>query len=70
MVQEYLPVLLVSFEEIQDNDYNLNIPRYIDSQEEEDIQDIEAHLLGGIPKRDIAALQDYWQVYPSLEHSY
>ncbi|MEA5579434.1 N-6 DNA methylase, partial [Anabaena sp. UHCC 0451] len=58
---------MVSFQEIQDNDYNLNIPRYIDSQEEEDIQDIEAHLLGGIPKRDIAALQDYWQVYPSLE---
>lgn len=49
------------------NDYNLNIPRYIDSQEEEDIQDIEAHLLGGIPKRDIEALQKYWTVYPSLK---
>jgi type I restriction enzyme M protein len=58
---------MVSFEEIKDHDYNLNIPRYIDSQEEEDIQDIEAHLLGGIPKRDIAALQDYWQVYPTLQ---
>ena len=41
------------------NDYNLNIPRYIDSQEAEDIQDIEAHLLGGIPKRDIEAMEKY-----------
>lgn len=49
------------------NDYNLNIPRYIDSQEAEDIQDIEAHLLGGIPKRDIEDLQNYWEVYPSLK---
>ena len=49
------------------NDYNLNIPRYIDSQEEEDIQDIEAHLLGGIPKRDIEAMEKYWAVYPSLK---
>lgn len=50
------------------NDYNLNIPRYIDSQETEDIQDIEAHLLGGIPKRDIVALETYWTVYPSLKN--
>ena len=59
----------VPFEEIADpkNDYNLNIPRYIDSQEEEDIQDIEAHLLGGIPKRDVEALSEYWQVYPTLK---
>jgi type I restriction enzyme M protein len=50
------------------NDYNLNIPRYIDSQEEEDIQDIEAHLSGGIPKRDVIALEKYWTVYPSLKN--
>lgn len=49
------------------NDYNLNIPRYIDSQEEEDLQDIAAHLLGGIPKRDITALGNYWTVYPNLQ---
>ncbi len=49
------------------NDYNLNIPRYIDAQEEEDVQDIEAHLLGGIPKRDVEALAEYWAVYPSLK---
>ena len=58
----------VSLEEIADpkNDYNLNIPRYIDSQEAEDIQDIEAHLLGGIPARDVEALSPYWEAYPSL----
>ncbi|MFZ1809318.1 MAG: class I SAM-dependent DNA methyltransferase [Cyclobacteriaceae bacterium] len=58
----------ISNEEIADpkNDYNLNIPRYIDSQEPEDIQDIEAHLLGDIPNADIEALEDYWNVYPSL----
>jgi type I restriction enzyme M protein len=60
---------LVSIEEISDpkNDYNLNIPRYIDSQETEDIQDIEAHLMGGIPNADIDALDEYWEVYPSLK---
>ncbi|PSB04583.1 N-6 DNA methylase [Merismopedia glauca] len=57
---------MVPVAEIASNDYNLNIPRYIDSQEEEDIQDIAAHLLGGIPQRDVAALRDYWQVYPTL----
>lgn len=59
----------VSVDEISDpkNDYNLNIPRYIDSQETEDIQDIEAHLKGGIPNADIEALQEYWEVYPSLK---
>ena len=58
---------MVSIQEIEANEYNLNIPRYIDSQAEEDIQDIEAHLLGGIPKLDIEALSDYWQVYPTLQ---
>lgn len=60
---------LVSVGEISDpkNDFNLNIPRYIDSQEAEDIQDIEAHLLGDIPNADIEALQNYWTVYPSLK---
>jgi type I restriction enzyme M protein len=59
----------VSLAEIRDpkNDYNLNIPRYIDSQEVEDIQDIEAHLLGDIPNEDINALERYWKVYPSLK---
>ena len=60
---------LVPIEEISDpkNDYNLNLPRYIDSQEAEDMQDIEAHLSGGVPLADIEALSTYWQVYPSLQ---
>ena len=48
------------------NDCNLNIPRYIDSSEAEDLQDIEAHLQGGIPARDVDALQEYWEVMPGL----
>ena len=48
------------------NDNNLNIPRYIDSSEPEDIQDLHAHLHGGIPERDIDALQDYWDAFPAL----
>ena len=59
----------VPFAEIADpkNGYNLNIPRYIDNQETEDLQDIEAHLRGGIPERDIDELDRYWEVYPSLK---
>ena len=60
---------MVSFAEIEKNEYNLNIPRYIDSQEAEDIQDIAAHLLGGIPNADIDALKEYWQIYPTLRKS-
>ena len=44
------------------NDYNLNIPRYIDSSEPEDLHDLEAHLNGGIPNRDLDALGAYWTV--------
>lgn len=58
---------MVDLEEIKENEYNLNIPRYIDNSEEEDLEDIEAHLLGGIPKGDIFQLDKYWQVYPSLK---
>lgn len=57
----------VPFEEIEKNEYNLNIPRYIDTQEAEDIQDLNAHLNGGIPNRDIEGLNAYWKVYPSLK---
>jgi len=54
--------------EIEANAFNLNIPRYIDSQEAEDIQNIEAHLLGDIPISDIDALRPYWEVYPCLKN--
>ncbi|MBS3088209.1 type I restriction-modification system subunit M [Candidatus Pacearchaeota archaeon] len=58
----------VPISEISDskNDYNLNIPRYIDSQETEDLQDIDAHLRGDIPNRDVDDLETYWKVYPSI----
>jgi type I restriction enzyme M protein len=48
------------------NDYNLNIPRYIDSSEPEDLQDLHAHMHGGIPDRDVDALSPYWDAFPSL----
>ncbi|HET8813941.1 MAG TPA: class I SAM-dependent DNA methyltransferase [Solirubrobacterales bacterium] len=59
---------MVPLAEIQSeaNEYNLNIPRYIDSSEPEDIQDLRAHLHGGIPDRDIEALGLYWDAFPSL----
>jgi type I restriction enzyme M protein len=59
---------MVPFDEIADakNDFNLNLPRYIDSSEPEDLQDIDGHLRGGIPERDLAALGAYWQVLPGL----
>lgn len=51
------------------NDYNLNIPRYIDSSEPEDLHDLDAHLHGGIPDCDIDALDTYWEVFPSLRQT-
>ncbi len=51
------------------NDCNLNIPRYIDSSEPEDLHDLEAHLRGGIPNRDIEALGEYWSVLPSIREA-
>ncbi|MCH6256551.1 N-6 DNA methylase [Puniceicoccaceae bacterium K14] len=59
----------VSFEEIEKNDFNLNLPRYIDNRAAEDVQDIEAHLQGGIPLRDVDALQGYWDICPNLRKS-
>ena len=60
---------MVGVEEIEKNDFNLNIPRYIDSSQPEDIQDIEGHLRGGIPEADIDALGRYWSVCPQLRHT-
>ena len=59
---------LVPFDEIADpkNDFNLNLPRYIDTSGPEDLQDIDAHLRGGIPERDIDALAAHWQVLPGV----
>lgn len=58
---------MVPLSEIGDpNDFNLNIPRYIDSSEPEDIQDLRAHVHGGIPEHDVDALGDYWDAFPKL----
>jgi type I restriction enzyme M protein len=58
----------VPLAEISDpkNDFNLNLPRYIDASEPEDIQDVAGHLRGGIPVRDLEALAPYWQVFPGV----
>jgi type I restriction enzyme M protein len=63
---------MVPFSEIADpkNDFNLNLPRYIDSSEAEDLQDIDGHLRGGIPERDLTSAESplaaYWEVMPSI----
>jgi type I restriction enzyme M protein len=56
----------IPHDEIEKNDFNLNLPRYIDTQEAEDIQDIGGHLHGGIPTRDLDALHEYWEICPAL----
>jgi len=67
---------LVPVTEIADpkNDYNLNLPRYIDSSEPEDLHDITAHLRGGIPARDLddptSPLAPYWQVLPGVRSGF
>ena len=62
---------LVPLHEIADpkNDFNLNLPRYIDSTEPEDYQDIDGHLRGGIPERDLDALGTYWKVLPDVRRA-
>lgn len=57
---------MVPVAEIERNDFNLNLPRYIDGSEPEDLQDIDAHLRGGLPLRDVDALDPWWQVFPGV----
>jgi type I restriction enzyme M protein len=59
---------MVPLAEISDpkNDFNLNLPRYIDASEPEDLQDIAGHLRGGIPARDLEALEPYWRIFPGV----
>ncbi|HGO6128990.1 TPA: type I restriction-modification system subunit M [Burkholderia cepacia] len=63
----------VSLEEIEKNEHNLNLPRYIESRVPEDRQDIEGHLLGGIPEADVSApdslVSRYWAVCPQLKRT-
>lgn len=58
---------VVSREEIRANDYNLNIPRYVDSSDEAETWDIYATMFGGIPESELKALHDYWAAFPHLK---
>jgi type I restriction enzyme M protein len=60
-------LVAVSHAEVEENEFNLNLPRYIDTTEPEDLHDIAAHLHGGIPERDIDDLSRYWDVFPGLK---
>lgn len=60
---------MIELDEIIDNDYNLNIPRYIDASIDEDQHDLTSHLKGGIPVADIDSLESYWQVLPTLRQT-
>lgn len=57
----------VTREEIRENDYNLNIPRYVDSSEETESWDIYASMFGGIPKKEVNKLEKYWTVFSGLK---
>lgn len=59
---------IVPMEQIEKEEYNLNIPRYIDSSKQEKIQDIRAHISGGIPETDIKSLNKYWNIAPNLKN--
>ena len=66
-VEKYSRV--VSREEIRENEYNLNIPRYVDSSEPTEQWDIFASMYGGIPKNEINDLEKYWKIFPNLKDS-
>lgn len=60
---------VVTKEEIRENDYNLNIPRYVDSSDEPESWDIYASMFGGIPNEEIDGLKKYWDAFPNLKTS-
>lgn len=58
---------MVSRDEIRANEYNLNIPRYVDSSEKAESWDIYASMFGGIPETELADLHEYWAAFPNLK---
>lgn len=58
---------VVSKDEIRQNDYNLNIPRYVDSSDESETWDIYSLMFGGIPKSELEKLHEYWRAFPKLK---
>ena len=57
---------VVSRDEIRQNDYNLNIPRYVDSSEKAESWDIYALMFGGIPEKELNDYKKYWDAFPTL----
>lgn len=57
---------VVTRDEVRTNEYNLNIPRYVDSSDKSESWDIYASMFGGIPKKEIDELDEYWSAFPSL----
>ncbi len=57
----------IKYEEIEKNNFNLNLSRYVANDKSEDVQDISAHINGGIPDDDINNLEDYWLSFPKLK---
>lgn len=66
-VQKFSKV--VSRDEIRKNDYNLNIPRYVDSSEAAESWDIYASMFGGLPLSEIDELKEYWIAFPELRNA-
>ena len=64
-IEKYSKV--VSLKDIRANDYNLNIPRYVDSSETAESYDIYASMFGGIPETELGKFDKYWEVFPSLK---
>lgn len=60
---------VVSRDEIRNNDYNLNIPRYVDSSEKPESWDIYASMFGGIPAKEIDELGRFWKAFPNLREA-
>ena len=59
---------VVTRKEIRENDYNLNIPRYVDSSEEQESYDIYASMFGGIPAREVNKYDEFWKNFPTLKN--
>ena len=58
---------VVSRSEIRENDYNLNIPRYVDSSDEQESFDIYASMFGGVPAEETNKYNEFWKAFPSLK---
>ena len=60
---------VVSRDTIRENEYNLNIPRYVDSSENDETWDIYSSMFGGIPEKEISELNEYWEAFPQLREA-